>query len=116
MIAGVEGPNSLADGGGRSATPGGLPAAAISDIRSRMPSGSLTAARAFATSSGTTGRPIASRCEMFWSAVFGVGRAPGRVTRLSREVEAMRLIERVGLGEITSAQYERMTAFDTANR
>jgi len=53
---------------------------------------------------------------MYWSAVFGAGRASGRVTRLSKEVEAMKLIERVQLGEIGYAQYERMTAFLTAER
>jgi hypothetical protein len=53
---------------------------------------------------------------MFWSAVFGAGKASGRVTRLAKEVEAMKLIERVQLGEITFAQYERMSAFLEAER
>jgi hypothetical protein len=66
-------------------------------------------------------RPLAelanpAACETFWSSVFGAGAASGRVTRLAKEVEAMRLIERVQLGEIGYAQYERMTAFLTAER
>jgi hypothetical protein len=66
-------------------------------------------------------RPVAElanpvACGMFWGAVFGAGTASGRVTRLPKEVEAMKLIERVQLGEIGYAQYERMTAFLTAER
>jgi hypothetical protein len=66
-------------------------------------------------------RPVAElanpvACGMFWSAVFGAGKPSGRVTRLPKEVEAMKLIERVQLGEIGYAQYERMTAFLTAER
>src|SRR5438045_7888108 len=53
---------------------------------------------------------------MFWSAVFGAGTASGMVTPLAKEVQAMKLIERVQLGEITFAQYERMTAFLEAER
>src|SRR5262249_35532518 len=53
---------------------------------------------------------------IFWSAVFGAGTASGRVTRLAKEVEAMKLIERVQLGELTFAQYERMSAFLEAER
>lgn len=53
---------------------------------------------------------------MFWSSVFGAGKASGRVTRFAKEVEAMKLIERVQLGEISFSQYERMTAFLEAER
>jgi hypothetical protein len=42
--------------------------------------------------------PIA--CGIFCGALFGAGTASGRVTRLAKEVEAMKLIERVQLGDI----------------
>ena len=68
-----------------------------------------------------TARPVVELANplapgMFWSSVFGAGTASGRVTRLAKEVEAMKLIERVQLGEIAFAQYERMTAFLEAER
>lgn len=37
---------------------------------------------------------------VFWGSVFGRGRAAGKVTRIEREVQTMKLIERVQLGEI----------------
>ncbi len=68
-----------------------------------------------------TARPVAELANpvapgMFWSSVFGAGTPSGRVTRMAKEVEAMKLIERVQLGELGYAQYERMTAFLTAER
>lgn len=53
---------------------------------------------------------------MLWGNVFGLGRASGRVTRIAREVQTVKLIERVQLGEITYAQFERMTAYLDAER
>jgi hypothetical protein len=48
---------------------------------------------------------------VYWSAVFGAGRASGRVTRVAREIQTLALIERVEAGEITTAQFEQLTAF-----
>jgi hypothetical protein len=53
---------------------------------------------------------------VYWGAVFGQGRAAGRVIRLEREVQTMKLIERVQLGEITAAQFEQLTGFLDAER
>lgn len=68
-----------------------------------------------------TARPVEelrseSAAEVYWGSAFGRGRASGRVTRLPREVEAMKLIERVAVGEITTVQYEQLSAFLTAER
>lgn len=57
-----------------------------------------------------------SAAVMFWGAVFGLGQASGRVTRLTREVQTMKLIERVALGEISVTQYEQLSAFLDAER
>lgn len=54
--------------------------------------------------------------EVYWGSVFGVGRAAGRVTRLRKEAEAVKLIERVVLGELTTVQFEQLLAFLTAER
>jgi hypothetical protein len=50
---------------------------------------------------------------MIWEAWYGLGRdgGSGTVTRIEREAQTMKLVERVKLGEITYAQMERMTAF-----
>ena len=66
-------------------------------------------------------RPVAelhdeTAASIYWSAVFGRGRAAGSVTRIEREVQTMRLIERVQLGEITAAQFEQLTGFLDAER
>ena len=66
-------------------------------------------------------RPVAeleneAAASVFWSSVFGHGKAAGRVTRIEREVQTMRLIERVQLGEITTAQFEQLTGFLDAER
>ena len=53
---------------------------------------------------------------MIWGTVFGLGRPSGKVTRLAREVQTVKLIDRVQLGEISYAQFERMTAFLDAER
>lgn len=53
---------------------------------------------------------------MFWGSVFGLGAASGSVTRIPREVQTVKLIERVQLGEITTAQYEKLTGFLDAER
>lgn len=57
-----------------------------------------------------------SAASIFWSSVFGKGRAAGSVTRIEREVQTMRLVERVQLGEITSAQFEQLSGFLDAER
>jgi hypothetical protein len=53
---------------------------------------------------------------VLWGAVFGQGRAAGTVTRIEREVQTMKLIERVQLGDITAAQFEQLTGFLDAER
>jgi hypothetical protein len=53
---------------------------------------------------------------MYWGAAFGHGAASGKVTRIQREVQTAKLIERVQLGEITPAQYEQLTGFLDAER
>lgn len=53
---------------------------------------------------------------VYWGAVFGQGQAAGTVTRIEREVQTMRLIERVQLGEISTAQFEQLTGFLDAER
>lgn len=54
--------------------------------------------------------------QIVWESVFGVGKASGKVTRHGSEELAMNLIERVRLGEIGYAQYERMNAYLMAER
>jgi hypothetical protein len=53
---------------------------------------------------------------VFWGSVFGQGKAAGSVTRIEREVQTMKLIERVQLGDITAAQFEQLTGFLDAER
>jgi hypothetical protein len=53
---------------------------------------------------------------LWWRHVFGQGRPSGTVTRLPREVQTVKLIDRVQLGEIGYAQFERMAAFLDAER
>jgi hypothetical protein len=53
---------------------------------------------------------------LYWDSVFGLGRAAGAVTRLSREVEAVKLIERVVAGAISTSQYEQVLTFVTVER
>jgi hypothetical protein len=52
----------------------------------------------------------------FWGSVFGLGSVSGTVTRVRREEQTMKLIERVELGEITTSQYEQLTGFLDAER
>jgi hypothetical protein len=54
--------------------------------------------------------------ELIWMDVFGLDRPSGRVTRIEREKQTMTLIDRVMLGQMTYAQFERMTAFLDAER
>jgi hypothetical protein len=53
---------------------------------------------------------------VYWGAVFGQDRPAGNVTRIEREVQTMKLIERVQLGEITASQFEQLTGFVDAER
>lgn len=53
---------------------------------------------------------------VYWEAVFGAGRPAGKVTRLGREVQTVKLSERVQLREITTVQYEQLTGFLDAER
>jgi hypothetical protein len=59
---------------------------------------------------------LESAATLFWSSIFGHGKAAGTVTRIQREVQTMRLIERVQLGDITTAQFEQLTGFLDAER
>jgi hypothetical protein len=52
----------------------------------------------------------------FWGSAFGAGSSSGRVIRLPHEAEAAKLIEWVELGELTSAQYEQLLGFMSAER
>jgi hypothetical protein len=66
-------------------------------------------------------RPLDERAKveaaaLFWGGVFGVGAVSGQVTQIPREVQAVKLIERVQLGDITTAQYEQLTGFLDAER
>lgn len=54
--------------------------------------------------------------EAIWGAVFGSGRASGKVTRYRSEELAMNLIDRVRVGQLSYAQYERMNAYLMAER
>ncbi len=51
---------------------------------------------------------------LYWEAVFGEGRASGRVTRWGREVLAECLLERLAAGDVTTAEYEQLLGFLTA--
>ena len=53
---------------------------------------------------------------MYSGAAFGQGAASGKVTRIQREVQTVKLIERVERGEITPAQHEQLTGFLDAER
>jgi len=53
---------------------------------------------------------------VYWGAVFGRDRPSGKVTRIEREVQTMKLVERVQLGEITASQFEQLTGFLDAER
>jgi hypothetical protein len=58
----------------------------------------------------------ASAARMYWSSVFGLGRASGKVTRITREVQTVNLIERMVLGDISVTQFEQLHAFLDAER
>ena len=53
---------------------------------------------------------------VYWGTVFGEGKAAGVVTRIEREVQTLKLIERVQLGEITATLFEQLTGFLDAER
>jgi hypothetical protein len=48
--------------------------------------------------------------------VFGAGAASGKVTRIEREVQTVKLIERVQLGDISTREFEQLTGFLDAER
>jgi hypothetical protein len=52
----------------------------------------------------------------FWGSVFGYGTAAGKVTKIEREVQTVRLIERVRLGELSTREFEQLTGFLDAER
>jgi hypothetical protein len=52
----------------------------------------------------------------YWGSAFGSGAAAGGVRRISREVQAVKLIEHVQLGDISTAQYEQLMGFLDAER
>jgi hypothetical protein len=52
----------------------------------------------------------------YWGTAFGLGTAPGSVKRIRREVQAVKLIEQVQLGDISTAQYEQLMGFLDAER
>jgi hypothetical protein len=53
---------------------------------------------------------------LIWEGRYGGEQVDGRVTRLSREVQVLTLTQRVRLGEMTAAQFERMSGFLDAER
>jgi hypothetical protein len=53
---------------------------------------------------------------MIWEGRYGKDQVDGRVTRLSREEQVLSLTQRVRLGEMTAAQFERMSGFLDAER
>jgi hypothetical protein len=53
---------------------------------------------------------------MIWKGRYGNEQVDGRVTRLSREEQVLTLTQRVRLGEMTAAQFERMSGFLDAER
>jgi hypothetical protein len=66
-------------------------------------------------------RPLAELAQgvtasTFWGPVFGHGAASGKVTRIEREVQTVKLIERVRLGEISTREFEQLTGFLDAER
>ena len=52
----------------------------------------------------------------YWETAFGSGAATGVVRRIPREVQAVKLIEHVQLGDISTAQYEQLMGFLDAER
>jgi hypothetical protein len=51
-----------------------------------------------------------------WGNRYGVGQLDGRITRLDRERQVLELAEKVVAKELTSGQFERMSAFLDAER
>jgi hypothetical protein len=52
----------------------------------------------------------------YWGSAFGYGAAAGKVTRIKREVQTVKLSERVQVGEITTQKYEQLCGFLDAER
>jgi hypothetical protein len=48
--------------------------------------------------------------------VFGYGAVSGKITRIEREAQTVKLIERVRLGEISTREFEQLTGFLDAER
>lgn len=66
-------------------------------------------------------RPVAELehevvAETIWSSAFGRECAVGRVTRIEREVQTLKLIERVQLGDMTVREFEQLTGYLDAER
>jgi hypothetical protein len=53
---------------------------------------------------------------MLWESRYGTTNVKGRYTRLEREAQVVTLSQRMRLGEISLAQFERMNAFLDAER
>lgn len=53
---------------------------------------------------------------IIWEARYGRDQLDGRVTRLSREEQVLTLTQRVRVGQMTAAQFERMSGFLDAER
>jgi hypothetical protein len=53
---------------------------------------------------------------VFWGSVFGSGTASGRITRIGREEQTVKLVERVQLGDISTREFEQLTGFLDAER
>jgi hypothetical protein len=52
----------------------------------------------------------------YWGSVFGSGAVSGKLTRIEREVQTVKLSERVQVGEISPRQYEQLSGFLDAER
>lgn len=52
----------------------------------------------------------------YWGSTFGYGAASGRVTRIEREAQTVKLSERVQVGDISTRQYEQLCGFLDAER
>jgi hypothetical protein len=66
-------------------------------------------------------RPVAELehnvvAETIWSSAFGSERAVGRVTRIEREVQTLKLVDRVQLGDMTVREFEQLTGYLDAER
>lgn len=53
----------------------------------------------------------AATAAAYWGSAFGYGAASGNVTRIEREVQTVKLSERVQVGDISVRQYEQLCTF-----